>query len=792
MKKVLFVLCMGLLAFTLTGKDVKLPLVKNGKAAWQIFYAPNEKFAAEELAYILGKMTKVKFAIQPLAQKKGSQPSFIIGQTPQAKKAGANFQKFAPDEWFVKKVGKDIILSGGNHRGSLYAVYRLMEKYGKVSFPSWDVEVIPSQKSLTIPEKLFFNKRPAFKIRTIYDGVTYGNRRFKKEIIAKKQLFNIRNGETATAGTNQFDTTKQYYYTHNFYMFVDPRKYFKSHPEYFSMNEKGKRFIGKTLYSESQLCLTNPAVTKITIDKMLEFIRKDRKKFPNGNHPTVYRLAQLDSSSFFCKCAPCMKINKKEGGDTALLLLYINAVQKAVEKVYPDVRILTSFYVSTERPAKTVRPYKNVMAEWIDLYSYSDCYRPLTSRFNKDRKEQFLAWSKLIAKGNMGIWDYHNMRDTVNTPNLETVIDAMPADLQFFHKNGVSRYFTEMEDGAAYYGASQIFLDLQYYLGRQLMIDPYQDSEKLVTHYMKACYGPSAGSMTKILNIIREALKKEPVGLYNTVKVRGYQTNAFIRKVLPLWQKAMKETRSDSNYRRYVEQDGLIILAAALNKTGLVKGQERKEMTDLFRKLAQKRIRFFLAPKQQKITLQALEKKIKAFDNAQIVLPVPALFKNVPAGKIRVFGYPHFRQMIYSPKKPQPYIVDDPSSPIGKAVTPPPGSTPSYEKYVPHSFGVYDYGTKTSMERAFKKLPRDEKYHWFYVGRADVKPASFFWAFRWVLQADFTGVWQLSDGVKDGNKWHVYVSAKHTGPVYVKGSKSPNKLFIDYVVITRDKMKLPK
>ena len=61
-----------------------------------------------------------------------------------------------------------------------------------------------------------------------------------------------------------------------------------------------------------------------------------------------------------------------------------------------------------------------------------------------------------------------------------------------------------------------------------------------------------------------------------------------------------------------------------------------------------------------------------------------------------------------------------------------------------------------------------------------------------VLQSDLPGVWKLSDGIKDGNKWHVYVSSRHTGPVYVKGSKSPNQLFIDYVVLTKDKVKLPK
>ena len=215
-------------------------------------------------------------------------------------------------------------------------------------------------------------------------------------------------------------------------------------------------------------------------------------------------------------------------------------------------------------------------------------------------------------------------------------------------------------------------------------------------------------------------------------------------------------------------------------------------MIECFRKLAQERIRKYLSAKRQKLAFAELEKQIKDYDNSQIILPVPELFKNVSADKIHVFGYPHFRQMHLLKKTPQPFVVDDPLSPVGKAVTPPPASLPDYEKYAPNSFGVFDYGTRIAMERTCKAIPQDEKYHWFYVGVANVQPSSFFWAFRWYLQCDLLGVWKLSDGIKDGNKWHVYVSSRHTGPVYVKGSTSPNKLFIDYVVLTKDKVKLPK
>ena len=790
MKKLLLIACLGMFFLALPGKDINIPLVKNGKALYSIYYADNEAFAAKELAYILKKMTNVKFPILPAAQQKSGN-AFIIGQTPQARKAGADFSKFAPDEWYVKLAGKDIILSGGYNKGSLYAVYELMERYADVTFPAWDVEVIPRNDVLRVPEKLFINNRPAFTVRTLYDGISYGSPNYNKTLAQKRDLFNVRNRETANKAFHQFDVTSQYYYTHNLYLLVPPKKYFKTHPEYYSMNEQGKRFLGENDYSGSQLCFTNPDVAKVTVEALLEFIGKDRRKYPNGKHPTVYDLTQLDNTQFLCKCPSCQALSRKEGSEAAILLLYINAVQEAVNKIYPDVKIETAFYVSSEKLPKTMRPHKNVIVRWVDLYTRSDCYRPLTSRFNQARKTQFLEWAGVVSPGNLFVVDYYNMHwDAVIPPRLETVVDAIPEDLRFFHKHNTSRYFSEVQDATYAYGVSQIFLDLEYYLARRMLIDPYQDSEKIIAHYMKHCFGPAAGSMSGILNIIREGVKNEPGAMVFQNKVRSYQTDAFICRILALWNQAVKETSPDTDFRRHVEREGLIIMATALKKTGLIKGEERKAMTERFRKLAQERIKKCLSPKRQKLAMAELEKQIKDYDNSQIILPVPEPFKNMPADKIHVFGYPHFRQMHSTKKGPQPFVVDDPLSPLGKAVTPPPASQPDYEKYAPLSFGVYDYGTKTSIAKTWKSIPQDEKYHWFYVGRANVQPSSFFWAFRWYLQADLLGVWTLSDGIKDGNKWHVYVSCRHTGPVYVKGSKSPNRLYMDYVVLTRDKISL--
>ncbi|OQA87664.1 MAG: hypothetical protein BWY31_00606 [Lentisphaerae bacterium ADurb.Bin242] len=769
--------------------DSTFVLAENGKTDWKILHSPEEKFAAEELSAFLEKMTGAKFPVQSYG--KITDPSFVLGMTDEAKKAGAEFGHFAPDEWFVKKTGNNIVVCGGKNKGTLYGVYELLEKYGKCSWPAWDVEIVPKQTRFLLPSTLFLCGKPAFVERTIYDGITYGNKKYRKDVIEKKRLFNIRNRETRINGIHQFDMTSSYWDCHNFYLFVPPSEYFKTHPEYYSMNAQGERFLGKNNYSGSQLCLSNPEVARITASALLNYIKADRKKLPKDKWPTVYPVSQLDNTRFICKCPECSRITQREGNESGLIILYLNQVLDIVNVEYPDIKISTLFYVSTEEVPKNLRPHKNLICQWCDLYTSSDCYRPITSKFNTSRKKQLDAWSAVANE--LAIWDYHNMDgNAVIPPCLETVIDAIAPDLRYFHKKGVTRYFTEMEDGSEKYGVSQIFLDLQYYVGRRLLIATDQNPDVLIEHFMNACYGPAAVPMKKILDRIRDGVRNEQNALPAQIRERSYQTPDFIRGLLSLLDEAIELTTPGSIQHCYVKNEGLMIIATALAKPGLLKGAERQQYITRFRNDAIKRIDSLAAPEERDKMFARLEEQIREYEILQIKVETPKIFKSIPSEQIRVYGWPNFKQHSIRPN--ENIVVEDSDSPVGKAVVPPAEAETesAYAQYKPQGFGVYDYGTKKGMSGMKITIPQDEKYHWYLVGQADIYPTSFFHAFRWVLQVQLSGVWTPSDGIIDGNKWYVYVSAKFTGPVYVKGSKQKNRLFIDYVVLSKEKIRLPQ
>ena len=90
-----------------------------------------------------------------------------------------------------------------------------------------------------------------------------------------------------------------------------------------------------------------------------------------------------------------------------------------------------------------------------------------------------------------------------------------------------------------------------------------------------------------------------------------------------------------------------------------------------------------------------------------------------------------------------------------------------------------------------KKVPQDEKYHWFRLpGKIELKHKSGFWGHGWAVQANTTHLYMLTDGTPADNTWdEVWFSAKFTGPAYVPGSKKENAVFVDMLVLTRGEVK---
>ena len=129
---------LGQAAGTTTGSPMP-PLASGGKPAYFIVVgrdaADSELLAVAELGKYLGSVTgPVKDGVvksyygSPVAEgNQGSARCIYVGWTEFAQKNGLDGSTMKPEEWAVKTVGADLILTGGRPRGTLYAVYDFLQ-----------------------------------------------------------------------------------------------------------------------------------------------------------------------------------------------------------------------------------------------------------------------------------------------------------------------------------------------------------------------------------------------------------------------------------------------------------------------------------------------------------------------------------------------------------------------------------------------------------------------------------------------------------------------------------------
>ena len=111
--------------------------------------SPAEQKAAAELQKYLEIISGVKLGITD-DQEKMKTCEFVIGSSNRVPES-IDLVKTDPDGFIIRNFGTRIVLAGGSHKGSLYAVYTFLEKYLGCRFYAPDAETIPVQKDIRLP-----------------------------------------------------------------------------------------------------------------------------------------------------------------------------------------------------------------------------------------------------------------------------------------------------------------------------------------------------------------------------------------------------------------------------------------------------------------------------------------------------------------------------------------------------------------------------------------------------------------------------------------------------------------
>ncbi|MBE6374333.1 MAG: DUF4838 domain-containing protein [Lentisphaerae bacterium] len=718
----------------------------------------------------------------------------FLGNTDFARKNGVDPDAAGKEEWILKTVGDDLIISGGRPAGTLYGVYELLERLG-TAFLTPDETVIPTGKP-DFP-KFDEKKKPAFPGRLIYNSIPGGMLLTKADpaVLEAYRLWALR-----SRINGRQKTTEPYYYLgdyynlstypyHNLGWYVDPNKYFKTHPEYFQMDPMGRRIRPKSKAVEGSLCMSNPEVKRITLETLRGFIQRDRKAKPKDEWPVVYDISELDATSYICRCPECKKIIEADGSESGLLLQYINHIAREIRKEYPDIIIRTS--ARGRMPGKML-PEKNVLMRIGTKFTVVSPFAPIDLDRYPDYKPFFNAWTKLMPQ--LQMWNYWNLgyKYYFNPPRVEVIFDAIQPDLKLFHANKIVCMFTE--SGMSPF-SPQNFMMLSYYVANHLMVDLDADAEKLADQFLTGYYGPAAPTMKSWFTRIREGMKKYPQPKASSMSVGHwmYLTPEFMFEMYQDLHKAEKALPKDSRYAARVRYElitpiwytlanwhnyGKIFLKAGLTKEALIK-ECRTLAREFIRRYPSKR------PEKMDETFEQL------FESATVTFARPEKFKNVPDRDYRLMTARNFRGVsILGSKK-----VKDPESIQGEAIK----SADKRNEYhgvnilLPgkHGFRSTEFrfnGHPSTVHTYLQQVYQDEKYHWYRLpGSVVVSDKNTFWGHGWSIQGRANHWYTLTNGDPKDNTWdQIWISAKFTGPAYVKGSTRENAIYVDMVVGVRN------
>lgn len=426
-----------------------------------------EKTAAEELEAALARMGC-----------SGTTRTFHVGATAASRRAFGKNPGWKYDELGVKTDGEAVILDGHPARGVLYAVYDYLERDCGVRWWTSTVSHYPKLRELPMPAER--RSAPSFVYREAYylDGF---DPVFK--VRCRVNHTSIGHYEPATKDHRFIPPElggdhRLYYYEgrhsayHSFFEVLPPEKYFKDHPEWYSLVD-GKRV-------PRQLCLTNAEMER-------EYVGETLRRLRTSPESSFIQVSQNDLIAP-CTCARCRAVEAEEGGaHSGPVLRFVNRVAAAVGREFPNVMVDTFAYQYTRKAPTMTRPASNVTVRLCNIECAFN--RPFADHCGPEENVAFVRdlrdWTK-IAAGHLFIWNY--VTDFISFmmphPNHHTIAD----NLRFFRDAGAIGVF---EQGDVCCSAGE-FAPLRFWLESHLLWDVDADASALRREFLTGYYGAAA------------------------------------------------------------------------------------------------------------------------------------------------------------------------------------------------------------------------------------------------------------------------------------------------------------
>lgn len=500
------------------------------------------KLACDELFKFVMQMSGAALPVQTELVANGEY-EILVGRSGRLQHYGieVDWDALGEEGYIIRTAEHYLLLAGATPRATLYAVYAFLEEELGCRWFASDCSFIPRKSVVTYPE-INRTDAPAFESRE-----AYWRDAFDGDFAVRNRM----NGNKADISVRQGGRMKFYNFHHSFDDLVPPTQYFDTHPEYFAMVD------GKRVREYTQLCLTNPDVLRLSVEKVKQWIREN----PDCR---VFSVAQNDWDNH-CECPACAAIDEREGSPAGTMITFVNKLAEEIEKEYPNVLIHTFAYRYTRKTPKFVRPRNNVI---VRLCSIECCFShplkgglrvPLAkdpyacdrggwlpeceSSGHNHFLEDLRAWSEITPR--LYVWDYVTEFGNylLPIPNF----DVLDKNLQLFRELGVKGI---LEQGNFSHGGGGHLAELEAYLQAKLMWNPDADIEAHMMDFLNGYYGAaSAPFVRQYIELWQEASRPYHVTIYEN-EFSKHITDELVEKSIALLGEAIYHAQDEKCHAR--------------------------------------------------------------------------------------------------------------------------------------------------------------------------------------------------------------------------------------------------
>ena len=423
-----------------------------------------EKASARELQRYLREITGREI---PVVEGDGgglpAQGVLYIGRSEPARARNlytdAEYEPLESDGFILRLKAGNLLLAGGGYRGTVYAVYRLLERLG-CRFYSTEMEVVPHKATLNIRAPLEMIDKPAFEWRAMWGRV------YPMTAGLSPGEWEAKVGDTDLPKMMAIPPGGFWHHTMGFLLHAEdvPK-------EWLAMIDGERRITERHL---QQFCLSNPDLQKAMTAAVLKWIE---------SHPEpIYYPVHYGDTGHFCQCERCRAWYAEHGSLTDAVIWFNNQIAQEVAKRFPGKFVTTLAYWTTRKPPVKERPLPNHL---IIFCAISECQaRPWSHPINLQRNvisdlEGWMAAHPLGAKGII-TFEYPMTYYYIGYPF--PALYAFAQNLKYYKQIGIRGvYICGLTDGH--------LVHLYSYVMPRLMWNPDADMKRMIDEFCRAWYG---------------------------------------------------------------------------------------------------------------------------------------------------------------------------------------------------------------------------------------------------------------------------------------------------------------